>query len=175
MPDKQFEMEQIYLLEARQQELATMNKVNAPELMQAFINGYGAATRALIQLQWELTQAQKHLDERKAVVFLDIAPGVLAAKGLVRPSNPAGSQDQREAVLALDTDYKSLKDRYSMIEAAVEFLKSKAKGFEQSFQTAKKVYDSLSSTNALAVGVTRPAGSMSDPGVGGVAIGNPRY
>jgi hypothetical protein len=181
LDDKRIEMGDIYKLEARQQEIAIVNKVTAPELMQAFIDGYGHASRAQIQLEWELTQALKHADERRAVVYLDIAPKTLQEKGLTRPNAPAGSEDQRKAVLALDKDYQSLQDRVSMIEAAVEFLKTKTKAFEMSYQSVKKVYDSLSTVNALANAQPRgafSAGSYNDgpePVPATFKVGNPRY
>lgn len=155
--DLKFEMQDMYRLESRQQEIATVNKVTAPGLMQAFIDGYGHAARVHVQLEWELDQATKHMNERKAVVFLEVAPEYLQKNNLVRAANPSGSEDQRLAVLARDKEYQSLSDRVSMLTAAVEFLKVKMKKFEMSYQAVKKVYDSLSSTNALAP--YRPAGA----------------
>jgi hypothetical protein len=168
--DRKFDIEQLYHLESRTREVGFVNKVTAPELMQAFIDGYGIAARACVELEWELTQAKKHLEERKAVVILDIAPKYLQEKGLVRPSNPAGSEDQRKAVLARDEQYKSLYDRQAMIEAAVAFLETKKKTFESSYQAVKKVYDSLSSVNALAS--NRGSGEFSAPSS---IIGKPHY
>lgn len=184
-PDKTFEMGEIHALEARQQEIATVSKVTAPELMQAFINGYGHSSRTQIQLEWELTQALKHLEERRAVVNLDIAPAYLQEKGLTRPSNPAGSEDQRKSVLAKDKEYGLLQDRVAMIEAATEYLKTKTKSFEMSYQSVKKVYDSLSSINALTNGAARQVtGGGASPYVSpdepsfpapNYGIGKPRY
>lgn len=148
--DLRFEMKDMYKLEARQQEISLVNKVTAPGLMQAFIDGYGHAARAHVQLEWELDQANKHLNERKAVVFLEVAPDYLQKHNLVRAANPSGSEDQRLAVLARDKEYQALSDRAAMLVAAVEFLKIKMKKFEMSYQAVKKVYDSLSSNNALA-------------------------
>lgn len=175
-PDLKFEMMEIYKLEARQMEIANVNKVTAPELMQAYINGFGATTRILTQLEWQLTQAKKYQDEREAIVKLDVAPEYLAKKGLTKPNNPAGSEDLRNAVLARDDEYKLLSDRVAMLEAATELLKQKAKGFEMSYQAVKKVYDSLSTTNALMMGVHKPAGAS--PYVSkdeAMAIGSPKY
>jgi hypothetical protein len=73
-----------------------------------------------------------------------------------------------------------------MIEASVEFLRLKAKGFEQSFQAVKKVYDSLSGVNAaLVYGIKKEAFTAAphaDPdelvGIGPtppMTIGKPRY
>jgi len=150
------EMHEIYRLEARQPEVAHVNKVTAPDLMQAMIDGYGRSGRAHMQLEWELKQAYQAAEERKAIVYLEIAPQYFKDHGLVRTSNPSGSEDMRRAVLARDAEYKKLSDRVAMIEAAVEFLKLKMKSFEQSYMSVKKVYDSLSSVNALSNGINRP-------------------
>lgn len=172
--DKQIEIVDLYRLEARQNEIASVNKVTAPELMQAFINGYGIASRALIQLQYELAVANKHIEERKAILILDVVPQVLKEKGLVRPSNPAGSEDLRKSVMIQDKEYRELKDRVDMIETAVEFLKVKAKGFEMAYQSVKKVYDNLSSINALTVNRPSSASTYMDTSEQ-AAIGKPRY
>lgn len=182
--DRTIEMAELYRLEARKQEIATVNKANAAELMQAFIDGFGLAARAVVQLDWELTQATKFAEERKAVVYLEVAPAFLQEKGLVRAANPSGSEDQRKAVLARDKEYLSLQDRVSMIEASAAYLKLKMKGFEMSYQAVKRVYDNLSNTNAVAYGVSKPAGATEyvgdverntfvDPTK--ITIGKPRY
>lgn len=175
--EKKFEMVQIYRLEARQNEVSNINKVTAAEFMQAMIDGYGAAMRAVVQLQYELTIAEKHAEQRKAVVYLEVAPEQLKAKGLVRASNPAGSEDLRRAVLMLDAEYIDLMDRVNAITAAVEFLKLKAKGFENTYQAAKKVFDGLSSTNALVNGVNRVSGAApyAPELPNTLAVGKPQY
>src|SRR4051812_24586198 len=86
------EMHEIYRLEARQQEVAHVNKVTAPDLMQAFVDGYGRSGRAHMQLEWELKQAQQCAEERKAVIYLEVAPEYFKAHGLVRSANPSGSE-----------------------------------------------------------------------------------
>ena len=169
MPDKCFDMDDIYKLEARQQELSVINKNSASDLMQAMIEGYGHASRAYTQLQWELNQAKKYADERKGIVYLEVAPKLLQDKGLIRPANPSGSEDQRKAVLAIDKTYLALCDRQAMIEAAVEFLHHKMKGFEQTFQATKKVYDNLNNS----IGYNRSEFSAQPDQE--LAIGKPKY
>lgn len=178
MADRVFEMGELYRLDGRREEVSFVNKVTAPELMQAFIDGFGIATRSLVQLEWELTQAQKYAEERKAIVYLEIAPKYLQEKGLVRSANPSGSEDQRKAVLALDKEHQQLQDRVAMIEAAVEYLKLKAKQFEMSYQSVKKVYDSLSGVNALSNGVNPSGGASqhrSPSETTALQVGKPRY
>jgi hypothetical protein len=174
--DLVLDMTELRVLEARQQEVAIVSRTTAPELMQAFTNGYGIASRALIALEFQLSRVHTLLDERKAVVILDIAPTQLREKGLVRPNSPSGSEDQRLAVLALDPEYKQLRQRRDMIEAATEFMKTKVKSFEQSYQSVKRVYDSLSPTNVLANGAREAVlGGPVETTSSQFSVGKPRY
>jgi hypothetical protein len=180
----EFDMRPIYELEARQREIANVSKVTAPELMQAFIDGYGHASRYAGKLELELKRTESLMEERKAIVYLDEAPRILREKRVVRESNPGGSEDQRKAVLALDVNYMALRDNHDHIEAAVELMRTKMKLFEMSYQSVKKVYDSLSGSNALDGAGSRsggyPTGGKTDYGSftvdhGEVQIGKPRY
>lgn len=173
--EKTFEMQDIYRLEARKEEVGHVNKTTAAGLMQAFEAGYSLTSQAYTLLKWELTQAEKYADERKAVVYLEVAPAYLQEKGLVRAANPSGSEDQRRAVLALDKEYQGLAERVAMIEAAAEFMHLKMKGFEMSYQSVKKVYDNLTSTNTLNFGANKPAFKASEFSDGPIAVGKPRY
>lgn len=171
-----FEMAEVFNLEAREREIGTMDKVQAPELMQAFINGYGQVSRHLSKLELELKRAENALEVRKATVYLDEAPRILREKGVVRESNPGGSEDQRRAVLAQDEKHQSLKDRHDQIEAACRFLELKLKFFEMAYQAVKKVYDSLSGINAANLrsgSYSQGGGSNQIPS--GLTVGNPRY
>lgn len=148
--DLVFNMEEVYKLEAREREIATMDKVQAPELMQVFVEGYGQISRNLAKLELELSRVENALEVRKATVYLDTAPQILREKRLVRESNPGGSEDQRKAVLAQDQEHQALVERRDQIEAACRFMELKLKFFEMSYQAVKKVYDSLSGLNVAA-------------------------
>lgn len=177
--DITFEMTDIFKLEAREREIATMDKVQAPELMQAFIDGYNQAGRYLAQLELELSRAENAMEVRKASVYLDEAPRILREKGVVRESNPGGSEDQRRAVLAQDKIHQDLKERFDKIEAATQYLTLKLKFFEMSYQAVKKVYDSLSgvNTSALRSGGYSQGGGPPIPtrAPDGYIVGKPRY
>lgn len=149
LPDRHIDMVNLYQLESRKQEVATVNKMYAPELMRAFEQGYGLASRAMVGVRLEIDRAKEALNKRKAVVMLDIAPTVLREKGLTTKASPAGAVELREAVLSSDEIYLDLLDRFNRLEAAYELLKIKAKGFEMSFQSVRKVYDDLSKVNIL--------------------------
>ena len=92
-------------------------------------------TRMLAQISYEYSQAKKSAERRKSVVILDIAPDELNRRGL------RSSEDLRNAVLMKDDEYSHLLDKVQFLEAAYDFLRGKAKGFEMSYQSAKKIFD----------------------------------
>jgi hypothetical protein len=146
----ELDLSEVNKLESRKGETASVTKTKAPELMHAMERGYSLiAARLLPQVQWELTKAKEAADQRKAVVMLDEAPRILKEKGLSTSRNPAGSADQRENILALDTEYQKLRNTVDMLDAVYELLKGKMRGFEMSYQSVKRVFDSLNSYGAL--------------------------
>jgi hypothetical protein len=174
------DLAEVRQLEARKEEVVSVTKAKAPELMRAMEKGYTAlVTQYLPMVGFELSQAEQATEERKAVVMLDEAPRILSEKGLTKPSNPSGTADQRENVLALDKEYKALRNTVEMLKAVEALLKGKAKGFEMSYQSVKKVYDNLDN-----FGVVRnfhtPIPDSADVGdeitsTGALKIGTPRY
>jgi hypothetical protein len=141
MPAMEFELGEVTALENRKNEIAYATKVTAPELMQIFNTGYCSVQRMMAQISFEYTQAVKFANKRKSIVILEVAPIMLQERGLATKKNPAGSEDLRNAVLGQDEEYLSLQDKVHMLEAAYEFLKSKAKGFEMAYSSAKKIFD----------------------------------
>lgn len=103
------DLKEVRELEARKIEIGGVNKLKAPELMQAMERGYSLVAQTMLPaVAYQLAKAEEAADERKAVVMLDIVPELLAKKGLTTARNPSGSADQRENVLALDIEYKDL-------------------------------------------------------------------
>lgn len=163
------DLSNIYYLEARKSEVAMVNKFKAPELMQAFEEGYSLCAKMLPRIAYELSVAKQEVDKREAVVNLDEAPRILKEKGLVTDRNPAGAADMREAVLNADEEYIKLKDRAEFIRAIFKTIEGKQKGFEMSFSAVKKVYDSLSQYGQL------QGGADTSIEVGSTNVGKPRY
>lgn len=173
VPAMEFELKDIEITERRKLEIAYANKETAPELMQAFNTAYCSVTRMMAQVSYEYTQAKKYADKRRGVVILDIAPGLLASRGLKT------SEDLRRAVIDQDEEYLALCDKVSMLEATYEYFRSKAKGFEMAYQSAKKIFDvtngSLGSTHyALSMGVVDTHEQSPDPEPE-TLIGSPKY
>lgn len=131
----EFELSEIISLENRKKEVSYATKETAPELMHAFNSGYCSVTKMMAQVSYEYSLSKRYAERRRAIVLLDIAPGEIERRKL------KSSEDLRNAVLSQDEEYWKLMDKVNMLEAVYEFLRSKAKGFEMSYQSAKKIFD----------------------------------
>ncbi len=170
------DISEILHLESRKDEVSTVNKTKAPELMRAMEKGYSAAATLLTSITWEVKKAEDALEKRKAIVTLEVAPEYLKRNGLVNGRSPGGSEDQRTAVLSTDQEYLALKENVSRLEAVQNYFRVKAKGFEMSFSAIKKVYDSLSSYGMLDGGGRSFPGQNDNKTAGDTGkIGIPRY
>ncbi len=176
----QIDITEIISLERRKDEVASVSKAKAPELMSAMERGYSAAARLLTNITWEVKKAEDAVEKRKSIVVLEIAPQYLQARGLVTGRSPGGSEDQRTSVLATDAEYMALRENVDRLKAVQEYLRVKVKGFEMAFSAIKKVYDSLNAYGMVEGADRKFPGSSSDAAqpvstTGSTAIGKPRY
>lgn len=128
-------------LDARKQEIAGVSRVTGPELMRAMEDGFTTAGKLHASALLEQTKVQGMLDRRRAEVSLDIAPEVLKQKGLLTSRAPAGTEEQRESILALDVPMNKLKESMAHLEAVTNLLKVHMRGFEMAFTAVKKAID----------------------------------
>jgi hypothetical protein len=170
-----FDLTNINHAEKRKSELAYVNKETSSDLQQLFNRAYCEVLRMMVQISFEYGQATKFANKRRSVVILDIVPELLVKKGLATTKSPAGSEDLRRAVLEQDDEYLQLTDKTQSLKAFHELLKSKAKGFEMAYHTAKKVFDaangSLGSHHELRGGIDETLDAGDTEGV----IGEPRF
>ncbi len=173
MAPMEIELGEIEAIELRKPEMAYVNRETAPELMYVFNKGYSDTFRLMINISFEYTQAVKHANKRKAIVTLEVAPDILAKKGL------RTSEDLRKAVIDSDDEYLALQDKVHIIEAAYEFLKGKAKGFEMAYQSVKKIYDaqnsSLGNMHNLHDSISERVRSGETETVSGSFVGDPKF
>jgi hypothetical protein len=134
------DLTEIYVVEQRIDEVAFVTKGKAPELLATFNRAYLALHKAVTLLEYELVQANVEAEKVKAVVILDRAPGILEAKGLLKGQGRSGSVDQREAVLAQDSEYQEALDRTEKLKCIIKLLQGKLKGLEWAYTSVKKVY-----------------------------------
>ncbi len=132
------DLAEVYELEARKDEIPSITKPRAPELMRALERGYSICGQFLAQVVAAVNRIDHARDRRKAVVMLDVAPRILKEKG-------AGNNDaSRSAIVDLDEEYGALQEQLLQAKALQELLKVKVRGFEMSFSAVKRVYDSVS-------------------------------
>lgn len=162
----EFDLKEILQAEKRKQEAAYVNRDTAQELMHTFNEAYCSVFKIITKISLEYQKAQQEINKRKAIVLLDIAPEELKRRNLVTAKSPGGSEDLRTAVLSLDDKYNALLDRADAIKAFLNFMKIKAKGFEMSYQSVKKVYDSRNMPDGnhnLRAGDDTFEGTIGDP------------
>ena len=77
--------------------------------------------------------AARHVNLRRSLLLLDIAPKTLADKHL------ATSKDLRDAVVDADHEYQELLERQGTIKAFQTLLEGKKKGIEMAYTSVKKI------------------------------------
>lgn len=129
----------VYQIESRVGEIAFVNKAKAPELLARFNEAYLHLHKIVTFLGYEFIRAQREANKVRAIVILDRAPAILAAKGLLSGHSRSGSEDQRNAVLDQDQEYQQALERTQQIKCFIEFLKGKLEGFEWAYTSVKKI------------------------------------
>lgn len=127
------DLDKIRTSEIRQDEVAIVTKVKAPELLAEFNRSWRELHQIIVQLMSEKNDAEKEQAKRKAVLLLGEVNDILKVKGV------SSTADTREAVITLDEEYQALTDTVDQIEAVVEFLKGKMKSFENAYTSVKKI------------------------------------
>jgi hypothetical protein len=129
----QLNMQDVTVAEQRIGEIAYMTSQKAPELLSVFNRAFLELTRMLAWLEMESGSASRHVNLRRSELLLDIAPRVLADRGL------ATSKDLRDAVVDSDVQYQECLERQGTIKAYQELLKGKSKALEMAYTSVKKI------------------------------------
>jgi hypothetical protein len=122
-----------YEAEARAPEVAAVTPTKAPELLVTFNKAYLDLGKAYAQLHLQHSRAEDALARRKAVILLDLAPGIAKAKGV------ASSADIRQAIIDSDTEYQGYKEMVDQLKATIEYIKTKIKFMENNYTAVKKI------------------------------------
>lgn len=139
-PGFDLSMEFVYRAQARLDEIAIVNDHKAPELIACFARAYATLTDYISRVGGEVVKAKNAVAARTAIVTLDEAPRILKEKGLISGRSPSGSEDQRIAVLELDTQYVALRDRLQELEAYAALLKGKQGDIENGYLAVRKMF-----------------------------------
>jgi hypothetical protein len=137
------DMTELRRLEARQAEASGVGRLEALGLMDDMKCGYQAAGEIRANIGLELDRSKAAMAVRKAVVYLDLVPDILKAKGLSTTRTPGGSEEQREAVLALDAEHGKLQDYTAQLKAAYALMQIKMDAFQMTYSSLKRQFDDM--------------------------------
>ncbi len=126
-------LESILRAEQRQGEVAFVTPMKAPELLREFNIAWRDLHKITVQLAAEQLRAERELEKRKAVLILEVVPGILKEKGL------GSNEANRDAVITLDEKHQQLQEVVDEIDAIVRYLKGKLAAFENAFTSVKKI------------------------------------
>jgi len=127
------DLSDIYAAEVRQQEIAMVTPMKAPELLYAFNRAWLTVDQLVKQLTETETAAKREVERVKADLLLNRVEDILKQKGV------GSTKDTRDAVIVLDQKYSDAQDRADQLHATVEWLKGKRDGFENAFTSVKKI------------------------------------
>jgi hypothetical protein len=127
--------------EGRMGEISIVTATKAPELMSLFNRACFALGKIVPKLYAGSLSAQKSVAIRKAVMIVDVIPGVIAAKKLDK------NEATRQAILDLDTDYSAFVEKENEFAVAVMLFKQKLVNMESALSMTKKIYGETSAMN----------------------------
>ncbi len=157
-PSVNLDLTTIIATEARIHEIGFLTPQKAPELLAVFNEAHRDLAVLSVKAKLALHSAQQEADRVKAVLILDKIPGILTAKGLVKPGNPAGSADLREACLALDIEYQEAMDRVAYVEAVVELLHGKEESIRRAHFSVSSIFKETGFSARVSMGGGIPEG-----------------
>lgn len=176
--------------EARLEEVASVTPQKAPELLAAFNRAALDLDRLANTIELEYQFAVRESEKIRASILLDKVPKILAQKGLVRASNPLGSDDLRQAILSQDPQLEVACDTADMLKAMGKMLRGKYDAFERAFRSVRTMVGEQNfnfssqlaprelssgsrSDTPTTVGISKPAG-FGTPKYGGRPVQAPR-
>lgn len=160
--DIALELGEIYRAEARIMEIQGITKAKAPELLSVFNRAYLQLSGMIRELELEHLRATRIAKKRRSVILLDEAKDLLISKGLATNRSPAGSADQREALLDGDDEYQAALERAETIKVYQELLQDKRKGIEMGYHSVKRLISEEAYARNVNLNGTMP--DNSEPG-----------
>lgn len=133
------DLQPIVLAEQRMAEVAMVTPAKAPELLYTFNKAWKDLNEIVAKVKAEKTYAEVELSRVRGELILDVIPGVLKEKGLIRAGNPAGSEDLRQAVLDTNATYLGAQDRVNQITTFHDILNGKLTSFRMAYESTKKI------------------------------------
>lgn len=159
--------------EARVQEIAYVTRQKAPELISVFARACFTLSRYLTAIHLAHQMAIKAAANRRAVLLIDVIPGILSEKKL------ASNESYRESLITLDPEYDRLSTVEIEFEAALLYMKRKIEDMESALNATKKVVGETDSVynrpnyNWAETGDLQPTQPTQE--IGGMKFGKPNY
>lgn len=132
-------IEWVLTVESRIQEIAFITPVKAPELISVFNKAFSELTEMVAKVQYELQVAKQGVEKARAICLIDRVPAILSEKGLTSSKSPMGSEDLRNAVLALDIDFNNALERVHQIQMLYTYLEGKKQAIDKAYMAVKAV------------------------------------
>ncbi len=156
-PEIVLDLGDIMIAEQRQNEIARVTPIKAPELLSLFNGAWRDVDKFVKELTEARIQAERQLERRRASLLLYEVEEVLKKCDL------SSTKDTRDAAIALDEAYIELQDRVDQITAAGEYLKGKLKSFENAFTSVKKIMGEDAYNMSTRVGNPNLSGTTERP------------
>jgi hypothetical protein len=136
LPALSLDMKNIREAESRFIEAKTVNPVTYSELESCFNEGYRDLRKYLSLIGFQITQAEKLIEDAKADVFLDKYPTYMDGK-----PKSHDTSDVRKAFLSRDPDYQAALDKFNQLKALESHFDGKIKVIENVCRYMRKKMD----------------------------------
>ena len=122
--------------EARFHEVKLVNPVTYVDLEHSFNESYRELKRHSATIGYQITMAEKALEQTKATIILDKYPEYMAGK-----PKSSDNADVRKAYMMRDNDYLEVLDRIAMLRAMESFVDGRLKVIENVARYMRKQMD----------------------------------
>ena len=119
-------------------EAKTVNPATYAELEYTYNEAYRELVKNSAMLGYQITLAEKALEDAKATILLDKYPDFMKDKPKTQDN-----ADLRKAFMMRDDDYVAALDRINMLKANLAFVDGRVKVFERTCSYMKKRMDLL--------------------------------
>jgi hypothetical protein len=128
------EIGDIVKAEARLQEVANVNSHNAAELLSTFNERWLQLHQNVNRLTFEKNKAEEAAKFAYSQAILDCNDETVKARG-----HNKTSADLREAIANVNPSVRSARERLNQIKAVLDYMSSKARAFENGYNSVKKL------------------------------------
>ena len=130
---EEFDLTLVHATEARIPEIAYVTPTKAPELLSVLSRACFTLGRALPVVYLGLQKAKQRVANRKAVLVIDVIPGILAEKKL------SSNAETRQALMDLDPEYQKAVEAELEYAACVMYVRRKIEDMENALNSVKKI------------------------------------